>query len=69
MPLSEFKTAISNMIEIIKQSPRMPNTEEILLPGEIEFRNRQSALKVGIPLADATLEQIRKWAKDCGTTL
>ena len=69
MPLSEFKMAISNMIETIKQSPRMPHTEEILLPGEIEFRNRQSALKDGIPLADATVEQIRKWAQDCGTTL
>jgi LDH2 family malate/lactate/ureidoglycolate dehydrogenase len=61
--------AISNMIETIKQSPTMPGTEEILLPGEIEFRNRQSALKNGIPLADETVEQIRKWAQDCGTTL
>jgi LDH2 family malate/lactate/ureidoglycolate dehydrogenase len=69
MPLSEFKMAISNMIEIIKHSPKMPNTEEILLPGEIEFRNRESALKNGIPLADETIEQIRKWAQECGTTL
>jgi LDH2 family malate/lactate/ureidoglycolate dehydrogenase len=66
MPLPEFKAAITSMIETIKESPRMPGTEEILLPGEIEFRNRESALASGIPLADATIKKIKSWAQNCG---
>ncbi len=66
MPIGEFKAAVGRMVEGIKSSPRMPGTDEILVPGELEFRKRNAGLRDGIPLAAATVESLREMANACG---
>ncbi|MFT5086488.1 MAG: LDH2 family malate/lactate/ureidoglycolate dehydrogenase [Candidatus Latescibacterota bacterium] len=66
MPLSDFKAAVASMVTGIKSSPRMPGTEEILVPGELEFRRRNAGLERGIPLATAAIEKLNELARACG---
>ena len=66
MPLADFKAAVSRMVTGIKSSPRMPGTEEILVPGELEYRKRKARLETGIPLATATVENLNELARACG---
>lgn len=66
MPLADFKAAVLRMVTGIKSSPRMPGTEEILVPGELEYRKRKTRLETGIPLATATVEKLNELARACG---
>ena len=66
MPLAVFKATVARMVEGIKSSPRMPGIEEILVPGELEYRRREERLKQGIPLATATVENLNELARACG---
>ena len=66
MPIEQFKAAVAHMVQGIKQSQRMPGVEEILVPGELEFRKRQESLQDGIPLAQATVDILRNLAAECG---
>jgi len=58
----DFKAEIDQMIDAIKASKKAPNTDEILIPGEIEFRNGQYNRKHGIvvgPGVQRDLEALR----------
>lgn len=66
MPLADFKAAVARMVTGIKSSPRMPGVEEILVPGELEYRRRKARLEEGIPLATATVEKLNELASNCG---
>ena len=46
--IEDFKGRIDQMIDEIKASENAPDTDEILVPGEIEFRNEQYNRKHGI---------------------
>lgn len=56
--VDEFKAEIDQMIDEIKASKRAPNTDEILLPGEIEFRNEQYNRKHGIVVGPGVLRDL-----------
>ena len=46
--LRDFKRRIDQMIDEIKASAKAPGSDEILVPGEIEFRNEQHNREHGI---------------------
>ncbi len=52
MPIHEFKKRIDGMIRSIKDSSKAEGSREIYLPGEIEWKKREAALKEGILLPD-----------------
>jgi LDH2 family malate/lactate/ureidoglycolate dehydrogenase len=54
----EFKKNVDAYIETIKGSARASGTEEILVPGEPEYRTEQKFLKEGIPLAPNTVKEL-----------
>jgi LDH2 family malate/lactate/ureidoglycolate dehydrogenase len=54
----EFKTNVDAYIESVKGSAKAAGTEEILVPGEPEYRMEQKFLKEGIPLAPNTLREL-----------
>jgi LDH2 family malate/lactate/ureidoglycolate dehydrogenase len=54
----EFKKNVDAYIENIKESAKAAGTEEILVPGEPEYRMEQKFLKEGIPLAPNTVKEL-----------
>lgn len=62
----EFKRRIDQMIDEIKASRRAPNTEEILVPGEIEFRNEQYNREHGIVVGPGVLRDLSELQRRYG---
>lgn len=56
--VAEFKGKIDQMIDEIKASKKAPNTDEILVPGEIEFRNEQYNRRHGIVIGPGVLRDL-----------
>jgi LDH2 family malate/lactate/ureidoglycolate dehydrogenase len=57
------------MIEEIKSSRRAEGTEELFLPGEIEYRTEQERKASGIPLGAETVAELREVGKSCGVDI
>lgn len=56
--LEEFKERIERMRQEIKSLPKAKGVEEILLPGEIEFRNYTENRKSGISLSPEVIREL-----------
>ncbi len=69
LPLEEFKAKIDKMIEDIKRVPRAPGVQEILMPGEPEFRTADRRAKEGIPIDGETWRQLKDLAAQKGMDL
>jgi uncharacterized oxidoreductase len=61
-PLDQFRQLMDETIAYIKSSPPAPGVEEVLVPGELEFRTLRRRLKEGIPVDDPTLAAMKAWA-------
>jgi len=59
-PLDEFRRLMDETVAYIKSSRPAPGFEEVLVPGEIEFRTLRQRRIAGIPVDAATLEAMRK---------
>ncbi len=57
---AEFKAALDAYIETVKSSPRAKGVDEILMPGEIEFRTEAKRLAEGIPLPAPTAREVEE---------
>jgi LDH2 family malate/lactate/ureidoglycolate dehydrogenase len=58
-PVEAFKRQAAQFIERLKATPRAPGVDEILLPGEIEWRTKAIREREGIPLPKVTWERIK----------
>ncbi len=68
-PVNEFKKSVKNFVAQIKQSKKVPSVREILIPGELEFRTRETRLKEGIPIADEVWAEVSRMARELGVKL
>ncbi len=59
-PLEEFEGRVAELAAHVKNCPTAPGYQEVLVPGEKEARTRQSRVQSGIPLSDASWEQIQQ---------
>ena len=50
IPAGEFKQEIDRLVQEIKSNPVRPGFEEVLLPGELEYRSMVKRKKEGIPI-------------------
>ncbi|MDQ5817874.1 MAG: Ldh family oxidoreductase, partial [Actinomycetota bacterium] len=64
-----FKANIDRMIEEIKASRKAAGTEEIFLPGEIEYRMEQEREASGIPVGAETVAELREVGRSCGVDM
>jgi LDH2 family malate/lactate/ureidoglycolate dehydrogenase len=64
-----FKARVDRMIEEIKSSRKAEGTEEIFLPGEIEYRTEQEREASGIPLSAETVAELREVGRSCGVDM
>jgi uncharacterized oxidoreductase len=57
-PLDEFKKDMGEFVEFVKDSPPAAGFNEVLYPGEIEYRTEQTRRRDGIFVEDDTWSQI-----------
>jgi ureidoglycolate dehydrogenase (NAD+) len=60
LPLDEFKNRIQALVDAAHQSAPAPGFASILVPGEPEERTKEARLRDGVPLADATVDELRE---------
>lgn len=58
VPLEHFKKEVDRLISRIKSNPTEAEVEEILIPGERAYRQRETHLKSGIHLDDNLIDQL-----------
>ena len=58
MDVDVFKKRVDVMIDEIKACRKRPNVEEILIPGEIEYRKALENREKGIPMGDQTFREL-----------
>jgi len=69
LPRSEYDAWMQTYVAHIKNCPRLPGVDEILLPGEIEVRRRRQRERDGVPVPDETWRQIGELAAKLGVAL
>ena len=57
--LKRFVAETERVIEKLCSGRRAPGVERIFYPGEIEFQKEKAARERGVPLGDASLEELR----------
>jgi LDH2 family malate/lactate/ureidoglycolate dehydrogenase len=62
----EFASLIRDLHDYMKSSPPGEGFDEVILPGELDFKTRDARLREGIPTDEKTWEQIRSWASTVG---
>ncbi len=60
----EYKKDVLHLIGNVKSSPLADGFTEILLPGEIEEREAEERMRDGIPVEDATWQELISLAKE-----
>ena len=69
MPRAEFQARIDRMVEAVKSSQLAPGVREVLLPGEIEMRNRAANVAAGsVPLLPSTLRALQAYREEADLT-
>jgi len=68
-PLAEFMAQAAAFVEHLKATPCAPGVDEILLPGEIEWRTKAVREQQGIPLPEVTWSRIQAAGTAMGVTL
>lgn len=64
--VAAFKERMDAYIRIMKASELSPGTEEILMPGEIEFRKEKKQRAGGITLSRSVVDEVVAVARDLG---
>jgi uncharacterized oxidoreductase len=65
-PVDEFRQMAADFASGIKATPRAPDCDEILLPGEPEWQCKAQRERDGIPLPEKTWERIGETAASLG---
>ncbi len=61
-----FASLIRELHEYMKSSPPAEGFDEVILPGELDFKTREARLRDGIPIDEKTWEQICASTKSVG---
>jgi LDH2 family malate/lactate/ureidoglycolate dehydrogenase len=59
LPLADYKKHMSEMIERIRSTPRQPGVDEIRIPSERAFRERDQRLRTGIEIDRKIYDALR----------
>jgi len=58
LPLEQFRERIDQFVARLKSSEKSEGVDEIFVPGEIEFRRRESALREGVALPPEVVAEL-----------
>jgi uncharacterized oxidoreductase len=65
-PLAEFRAEVSAFARYVKDTPTAPGVDEVLYPGELEWRTEQERRRTGIPIDDETWAAVLRVAEAYG---
>ena len=65
-PVDEFKQRIDELLLDLKNQPRAPGVEEILIPGEPEWRSKRRREREGCPIREEDATLLRRLGEDLG---
>jgi LDH2 family malate/lactate/ureidoglycolate dehydrogenase len=65
-PLAEFKQEMADFVAYLKETPPAAGFDEVLYPGELEYRTAQQRRRDGIYVEEETWSQITALQKDYG---
>lgn len=68
-PLQDFREEMDRLVERLKGSKKGEGVEEIFVPGEIEFRRREVALRDGIAIPAEVVEELTTLAHKLGVSV
>ncbi len=68
-PVDVFRQEVARTIKYIKSSAPAPGFEEVLVPGELEFRTMRRREAEGIPIDERTWQAIQEHADRLGVSL
>jgi uncharacterized oxidoreductase len=57
-PIDEVGARVDEVVDYVKSTPLAEGSSGILYPGEMEARSRRQRLKTGVPVADATWDEV-----------
>jgi len=60
----DFAVRMDELLQTLKSSPPAPNTEQVLVPGEIERQNEARNQKLGVPLLPTVVNQLAALGSD-----
>jgi LDH2 family malate/lactate/ureidoglycolate dehydrogenase len=66
MPRDEFYGRLQEFIDMVKGSRTRPGVDEILLPGELEWRRMQEKKQDGVPLDPNIYQELKEAAEMVG---
>ena len=66
MPLADFKAQVAAFVRYLKETPPAEGFDEVLYPGEREYRTEQQRRRDGIPIEDDTWRKIAELANRFG---
>ncbi|HZN51046.1 MAG TPA: Ldh family oxidoreductase [Methylomirabilota bacterium] len=65
---TDFKNEVAAFVHYLKATPPAEGFEEVLYPGELEYRTEQRRRQAGIPIEDATWRRLGEIATKFGIT-
>ncbi len=65
-PLAEFEHEVVELARRLKETPRAAGFDEILMPGDVEWRYRAQRVRDGIPVPQNTWERLTQLAAALG---
>ncbi|MBW2059087.1 MAG: Ldh family oxidoreductase [Deltaproteobacteria bacterium] len=65
-PVEQFKRGMDELLADLKGQPRAPGVDEILIPGEPEWRTRERRLKEGCPIREEEVELLGRLGEEFG---
>ncbi len=65
-PVEEFKRRMDELFSDLKRQPKAPGVEEILIPGEPEWRTKKRREKEGCPMREADVDLLRQLGEELG---
>jgi ureidoglycolate dehydrogenase (NAD+) len=65
----KFKKDMDRYIKSVKESGKAKDVEEILMPGEPEYRTETNRLREGIPLSPNTVKELTLLGESLGVSL
>lgn len=68
-PLEDFLNYVDSYVDYMKNSPKASGTEEIFMPGEIEFKKSEKIKETGIPLSEEQNQKLMDMLRGIGVDL
>ncbi|HJS93191.1 MAG TPA: Ldh family oxidoreductase, partial [Solirubrobacteraceae bacterium] len=67
--VEHYMGQVEEMAQALESTPTAPGIERVLLPGQPELLSAERRRREGIPIAEATMSELRELAAELGATL